>query len=67
MAAEVRIQIQRALLEVKPSFRQAVVLRDIEGLTYQEIAEVPGLNIGTVRSRIARGRMQLKDVLEQTS
>jgi RNA polymerase sigma-70 factor (ECF subfamily) len=46
-------------------FREAVVLRDLEDLTYEEIAEVLGVRIGTVRSRIARGRLKLRDVLEE--
>lgn len=52
-----------ALTEVEPLFREAVVLRDLEGLAYQEIADVLEVPIGTVRSRIARGREQLRRVL----
>lgn len=57
-------RIALALADVKPVFREAVVLRDLEGLTYDEIAEVLGVRIGTVRSRIARGRERLRKVLE---
>lgn len=53
-----------ALDEVKPTFREAVILRDLEGLSYDEIAEVLKIRIGTVRSRISRGRRQLREVLE---
>ena len=54
-----------ALRQVKPKFREAVVLRDIEGMSYDEIADILGVRIGTVRSRIARGRERLKTVLEK--
>lgn len=57
--------VTRALLEIKPKFREAVVLRDLEGMSYDEIAEVLNVRIGTVRSRIARGREQLRKVLEK--
>lgn len=51
------------LLPVK--LREAVVLRDLEGLPYEEIARVLGVRIGTVRSRIARGRERLRHVLQE--
>lgn len=57
-------QLRRCLAEVPEPFREAVVLRDIEGLAYDEISEVLGVRIGTVRSRIARGRQHLKDRFE---
>ena len=60
-------RVTAALQQVKPSFREAVVLRDIEELSYEEIASVLGIRIGTVRSRIARGREQLRRVLESES
>ena len=43
--------------------RVAVVLCDVEGMSYEEISEVLGIKLGTVRSRIARGRAQLRDAL----
>jgi RNA polymerase sigma factor (sigma-70 family) len=55
--------IEGALAELQPDFRVAVVLCDIEGLTYEEIADVLGVKIGTVRSRIHRGRSQLRKAL----
>jgi RNA polymerase sigma factor (sigma-70 family) len=56
--------IQRALDSLAPEYRAAVVLCDIEGLTYEEIAATLGVKLGTVRSRIHRGRAQLRDALE---
>ncbi|HHU08816.1 MAG TPA: RNA polymerase sigma factor SigE [Intrasporangiaceae bacterium] len=55
--------IQEALNALPPSFRAAVVLCDIEGLTYEEVAEVLDIKLGTVRSRIHRGRAQLRTAL----
>ncbi len=55
--------IQEALDALLPQFRVAVVLCDIEGLTYEEIAEVLGVKLGTVRSRIHRGRALLRESL----
>jgi RNA polymerase sigma-70 factor (ECF subfamily) len=48
------------------AFREAVVLRDIEGLSYEEIAAALETNIGTVKSRIARGREELKKKLNRS-
>jgi RNA polymerase sigma-70 factor, ECF subfamily len=56
--------IQKALLKVSPVYRQMVVLRDIQELTYEEIAEITGTNVGTVKSRINRGRAQLQKLLK---
>jgi len=56
-------QIQAALEALQPEFRAAVVLCDIEGLTYEEIAATLGVKLGTVRSRIHRGRVQLREAL----
>jgi len=55
--------VELALAELPPDFRAAVVLCDIEGLTYEEIADVLGLKLGTVRSRIHRGRSMLRKAL----
>jgi RNA polymerase sigma-70 factor, ECF subfamily len=55
--------VQRALDALPPDFRAAVVLCDIEGLTYEEIAATLGIKLGTVRSRIHRGRSALRDAL----
>jgi RNA polymerase sigma-70 factor, ECF subfamily len=55
--------VQRALDALSPEFRAAVVLCDIEGLSYEEIAATLGVKLGTVRSRIHRGRAQLREAL----
>ena len=56
--------VQRALDALPADFRAAVVLCDIEGLSYEEIAATLGIKLGTVRSRIHRGRAQLRTALE---
>ncbi len=56
--------IQAALKALPPEYRAAVVLCDIEGFSYEEIAATLGVKIGTVRSRIHRGRAQLRVALE---
>jgi RNA polymerase sigma factor (sigma-70 family) len=55
--------IENALASLSDEFRVAVVLCDIEGLSYEEIADVLGIKLGTVRSRIHRGRTQLRETL----
>lgn len=60
---ETRVAIERALQNVKPAFREALVLREIEGLSYEEIAEVLEININTVKTRIVRGRHSLRELL----
>jgi RNA polymerase sigma-70 factor (ECF subfamily) len=56
-------EIQRALDALPADFRAAVVLCDLEGLTYEEIALTLGIKVGTVRSRIHRGRVLLREAL----
>jgi RNA polymerase sigma factor (sigma-70 family) len=55
--------IERALAQLPPDFRAAVVLCDIEGLSYEEIAGILDAKLGTVRSRIHRGRAMLREAL----
>ncbi len=56
--------IQKALLKVREAYREVVILRDIEGFSYEEIAEITGLSIGTIKSKINRGRTQLQKLLK---
>jgi RNA polymerase sigma-70 factor (ECF subfamily) len=63
-SAEARIRIEHALGALPSEFREALVLREIEGLSYEEISEVLEISLGTVKSRIARARLRLMDALE---
>ena len=58
--AELRQRVEAELREVPEPFRTAVVLRDIEGFSYEEVAEILGVQLGTVKSRLQRGRTHLK-------
>jgi RNA polymerase sigma-70 factor (ECF subfamily) len=64
LAHERELALRSALQKVGRAYRETVVLRDIEGFTYEEIATTLGINIGTVKSRLARGRQELKRKLE---
>lgn len=57
------LDVQAALEELPPDFRAAVVLCDLEGLSYDEVADALGVKLGTVRSRIHRGRTLLREKL----
>jgi len=61
---EIQSAVQAALAQVPDVFRSAVILRDLEGLSYEEVAEVLECSVGTVKSRILRGRRSLKDLLD---
>lgn len=63
---EQQLLIEAALERINPIFREAVALRDIADLSYDEIAVVLGLSLGTVKSRILRGREALRDELAGT-
>ena len=58
--------IQRAIASLPTDQRTVVVLRDIEGLSYEEVANITGLNFGTVKSRLSRARQQLRKKLRET-
>lgn len=61
---EVQLAVQQALLKVPGVFRSAVMLRDLEGMSYEEVSEVLGVSVGTVKSRILRGRRMLREILD---
>jgi RNA polymerase sigma-70 factor (ECF subfamily) len=63
LSRERRRRIEAGLDELKKDFRVAVILRDIEGLSYEEIAYVTEVSVGTVKSRIARGREMLRQAV----
>lgn len=62
---ELRGLVEAALAQVPEPYRTALVLRDMEELSYDEVAEITGCTMGTVKSRITRGREQLKKRLEK--
>jgi len=63
MHAENRARVEAALSQVPEPFRTTLILRDIEGFVYEEVAEIQGVNLGTVKSRLVRGRACLKAIL----
>ncbi|MGZ8847151.1 MAG: sigma-70 family RNA polymerase sigma factor [Pyrinomonadaceae bacterium] len=64
LAKERETRLHEALLGLSSSYREAVILRDVEGFSYEEIAETLQISIGTVKSRISRGRLELRRELE---
>jgi RNA polymerase sigma-70 factor (ECF subfamily) len=64
LARERELVLRAALRRVGRAYRETVILRDIEGFTYEEIATTLGINVGTVKSRLARGRQELRQKLE---
>ena len=60
---ENRARVEAALSQVPEPFRTTLILRDIEGFVYEEVAEMQGVNLGTVKSRLVRGRAALKAIL----
>ena len=55
-----RARVEEELRRIPEPFHAVVVLRDIEGFSYEEVAEILGVNLGTVKSRLMRGRAHLK-------
>ena len=64
LARERGLALRSALQRLALAYRETVILRDIEGFTYEEIAATLGINVGTVKSRLARGRQELRKKLE---
>jgi RNA polymerase sigma-70 factor (ECF subfamily) len=63
-SSELEEAIQDCLQQMKPDFRVVVVLIDIQGMDYQEAADSSGINLGTIKSRLARARGKLRDCLQ---
>jgi RNA polymerase sigma-70 factor (ECF subfamily) len=63
LSTEARTRIETAIHALPPEFREALVLREIEGLSYDEIAAALEINVGTVKSRLARARTRLQEAL----
>jgi RNA polymerase sigma-70 factor (ECF subfamily) len=61
---ELRTVVQNALQQVPDVYRAAVILRDLDGLSYEEVSEVLDVSVGTVKSRMIRGRRFLREILE---
>ena len=66
MHAENRTRVEAALARVPEPFRTTLILRDIEGFVYEEVSEIQGVNLGTVKSRLVRGRALLKAILAES-
>jgi RNA polymerase sigma-70 factor (ECF subfamily) len=64
---ENRERVERALRQVPEPFRTTLVLRDIDGFLYEEVAAMQGVNLGTVKSRLVRGRASLRALLAEHS
>ena len=58
-------QLRQAIADLPEVFRTTIVLREIEGMAYEEIAEITGVSLGTVKSRIARARQRLQEQLQR--
>lgn len=65
--AENRERVERALRAIPEPYRTTLILRDVEGFVYEEVAEMQGVNLGTVKSRLVRGRAMLRTLLNPTA
>ncbi|MDQ7794878.1 MAG: sigma-70 family RNA polymerase sigma factor [bacterium] len=63
---EVQAVVRQAIARLSPDHRMVLVLRDLQGLAYEEVAAILGLNLGTVKSRLNRARLALRDLLAGT-
>jgi len=66
MHAQNRARVEGALNQVPEPFRTTLILRDIEGFVYEEVAEIQSVNLGTVKSRLVRGRALLRTILTKS-
>jgi len=66
MHAQNRARVEAALNQVPEPFRTTLILRDIEGFVYEEVAEIQSVNLGTVKSRLVRGRALLRTILTKS-
>jgi RNA polymerase sigma-70 factor (ECF subfamily) len=64
LSTQIQRRLQEALDSINDDQKAVVILRDIEGLSYEEIAEALEINIGTVKSRLARGRTNIQDMMK---
>lgn len=67
MASEKRRAIQQVISELPEDMRSAIVLRDLQGFTYDEISQMLSINVGTIKSRISRGREKLREKFQAKS
>jgi RNA polymerase sigma-70 factor (ECF subfamily) len=63
LRGETKQRVEAALSQVPEPYRTTLILRDIEGFVYEEVAEMQGVNLGTIKSRLVRGRAALKAIL----
>ena len=63
--SELRRELSRAIQSLPEDMRSAIVLRDVQGISYEEIANVLDANVGKVKSRISRGRERLREILSE--
>jgi len=67
MQIEMRKSISTSIQELPEDMRSAIIMRDIHGYSYDEIADILGVNVGTIKSRISRGREKLREKLSNFS
>lgn len=67
MRTELRRELKRAIRELPEDMRSAVILRDVQGFSYEEIAQVLNVHVGTVKSRISRAREKLRGKLKENA
>jgi RNA polymerase sigma-70 factor (ECF subfamily) len=65
ITSETRRKVQAAIAKLPPDMRMAVILRDIQGLSGKEAAEALGIEVSTLKTRLHRGRMKLRDLLQE--